>query len=55
MGFDNHRLFHPMGGSRPDKEKMKDVVMKFLEEKIITRFSVPAKITTNNAKDFSLI
>jgi transposase InsO family protein len=29
------------------------VVMDFLEDKIITRFSVPAKITIDNAKAFS--
>jgi transposase InsO family protein len=28
-------------------------MMKFLEEKIITRFGVPTKITTDNTKDFS--
>jgi transposase InsO family protein len=27
--------------------------MNFLEERIITRFGVPSKITTDNAKDFS--
>jgi transposase InsO family protein len=52
MGFDHHRLFHPMGGAIPTKKATKEVVMKFLEEKIITRFSVPTKITTDNAKDF---
>ena len=29
--------------------------MKFLDEKIITRFGVPSKITIDNANDFSLI
>jgi hypothetical protein len=37
----------------PTKKATKEVVMKFLEEKIITRFGVPAKITTDNAKYFS--
>jgi transposase InsO family protein len=37
----------------PTKKATEEVVMKFLEEKIITRFGVPAKITTDNAKDFS--
>jgi hypothetical protein len=37
----------------PTKKAMEEVVMKFLEEKIITRFGVPAKITTDNAKAFS--
>jgi hypothetical protein len=37
----------------PTKKATKEVVMKFLEEKIITRFGVPAKITMDNAKDFS--
>jgi len=31
------------------------VVMNFLEEKIITRFSVPTKITTKKANNFSLV
>jgi hypothetical protein len=39
----------------PTNKAKKKVVMKFLEEKIITRFSVPAKITTDNAKAFSSI
>jgi transposase InsO family protein len=45
-----------MGGSYPKfptKKATKEVVMKFLDEKIITRFGVPAKITTDNAKAFS--
>jgi hypothetical protein len=37
----------------PTKKATKEVVMKFLEEKIITRFGVPATITTDNAKAFS--
>jgi transposase InsO family protein len=37
----------------PTKWETDKVVMNFLEDKIITRFSVPAKITTNNAKAFS--
>jgi hypothetical protein len=37
----------------PTKKETEDVVMKFLEETIITIFVVPAKITTDNAKDFS--
>jgi transposase InsO family protein len=37
----------------PTKKATKEVVMKLLEEKIITRFGVPAKITTDNAKYFS--
>jgi hypothetical protein len=39
--------------SIPTKKDTKEVVMNFLEEQIITRFDVPSKITTNNAKDFS--
>jgi transposase InsO family protein len=39
----------------PTKKETKEVVMKFLEENIITRFSVPSEITTDNAKDFSSI
>jgi transposase InsO family protein len=42
-----------MGGSCPNKESNKEVVMKFLEENIITRFNVPTKITTDNTKYFS--
>jgi hypothetical protein len=37
----------------PTKKATEEVVMKFLEEKIITRFGIPTKITTDNAKDFS--
>eukprot|EP00253_Pinus_taeda_P029220 PITA_29220 len=36
----------------PTKKVTDQVVMDFLEEKIITRFSVPAKIVTDNAKPF---
>jgi transposase InsO family protein len=39
----------------PTKKATEEVVMKFLEEKIITRFGVPAKINTDNAKDFSSV
>jgi transposase InsO family protein len=35
------------------KKETEEVVMNFLEEDIITRFSVPAKITTDKAKAFS--
>jgi hypothetical protein len=37
----------------PTKWATDKVVMDFLEDKIITRFGVPAKITTDNAKAFS--
>jgi hypothetical protein len=37
----------------PTKSKTDKVVMDFLEDIIITRFGVPAKITTDNAKAFS--
>jgi transposase InsO family protein len=37
----------------PTKSTTDKVVMNFLEDKIITRFGVPARITTDNAKDFS--
>lgn len=37
----------------PTKHATDKVVMDFLEDKIITRFGVPAKITTDNAKAFS--
>jgi transposase InsO family protein len=37
----------------PTKSATDKVVMDFLEDKIITRFGVPAKITTDNAKAFS--
>jgi transposase InsO family protein len=37
----------------PTKSATDKVVMDFLEDKIITRFGVPAKITTDNAKAFN--
>jgi hypothetical protein len=37
----------------PTKSATDKVVMNFLEDKIITRFGVPARITTDNAKAFS--
>jgi transposase InsO family protein len=37
----------------PTKSATDKVVMDFLEDRIITRFGVPAKITTDNAKAFS--
>jgi hypothetical protein len=39
--------------SIPTKKATDEVVMKFLEERIITRFGVMSKITTDNAKAFS--
>ena len=39
----------------PTKAATEKVVMDFLEDKIITRFGVPAKITTDNAKDFNSV
>jgi len=39
--------------SIPTKKATEEVVMNFLEERIITRFWVLSKITTDNAKDFS--
>jgi hypothetical protein len=36
----------------PTKKETEEYMMKFLEENIITRFGVPAKITIDNAKDF---
>jgi hypothetical protein len=39
----------------PTKKAMKEFMMKFLEEKIITRFGVPAKINTDNTKAFSSV
>jgi hypothetical protein len=39
--------------SIPTKKATEEVVMNFLEERIITRFGVPSKITTKNAKAFS--
>ena len=35
------------------KKTTKEVVMSFFEDKIITRFGTPTKITTDNAKKFS--
>jgi transposase InsO family protein len=37
----------------PTKSATDKVVMDFLEDKIITRFGVPTKITTDNAKAFN--
>ena len=39
----------------PTKATTKKVVMDFLEDKIITRFGVPTKITTDNSKAFSSV
>jgi transposase InsO family protein len=39
--------------SIPTKKATEEVVMNFLEERIITRFGIPSKITTDNAKAFS--
>ena len=39
--------------SIPTKKATEEVVMNFLEDQIITRFGIPSKITTDNAKDFS--
>jgi transposase InsO family protein len=39
--------------SIPSKKEIEEVVMSFLEDRIITRFGAPAKITTDNAKSFS--
>jgi hypothetical protein len=36
----------------PTKKATEEVVMNFLEERIITRLGVPSKITTDNAKFF---
>jgi transposase InsO family protein len=37
----------------PMKKATKEVMMSFLEDRIITRFDAPAKITTHNVKAFS--
>ena len=39
----------------PTKAATEKVLIDFLEDKIITRFGVPTKITTDNAKSFSLV
>jgi hypothetical protein len=39
--------------SIPTKKSTEEVVVHFLEERIITRFGIPFKIITDNAKDFS--
>jgi len=36
----------------PTKKATNKVIIDFIKEKIITRFGVPAKITTNNAQAF---
>jgi hypothetical protein len=37
----------------PTKKATEEVVMNFLEDRIITRFGVPSKITIDNAKAFN--
>jgi hypothetical protein len=39
--------------SIPTKKATEEVVMNFLEERIITRFGIPSNITIDNAKAFS--
>jgi len=39
----------------PTRMAIDTVVMKFLEDEIITRFGIPTKITTDNSKSFSSI
>jgi hypothetical protein len=41
--------------SIPKNKSTEEVVMNFLEERIITRFGVPSKITTDNAKEFNYL
>jgi transposase InsO family protein len=41
-----------VGRGHPNKKETEEVVMSFLEDRIITRFGTPAKITTDNAKSF---
>jgi hypothetical protein len=36
----------------PTKKETEEVMMSFLEDRIITRFGAPTKITTDNAKAF---
>jgi hypothetical protein len=38
----------------PMKKETKEVVMNFLEDRIITRFGAPTKITTDNKRPLSL-
>jgi transposase InsO family protein len=52
LEFDNDRLFHQVGRGYTKWETNK-VVIDFLEDRIITRFDMPAKITTDNDKTFS--
>jgi hypothetical protein len=42
-----------VGESIPTKKSIEEVVMNFLEERIITIFGVPSKITTDNSKSLS--
>jgi hypothetical protein len=53
--LDNHATdyFTKWVEAIPTKSTIDKVVMDFLEDRIITRFGVPAKITTDNAKAFS--
>jgi transposase InsO family protein len=42
-----------VGRGHPNKNETEEVVMSFLEDRIITRFGSYAKITTDNVKAFS--
>ena len=39
----------------PTKKATAEVIIKFLEENIISRYGCPLKLTIDNAKDFSKI
>ena len=39
----------------PTKKATAEVIIKFLEENIMSRYGCPLKLTTDNAKDFSKI
>jgi hypothetical protein len=48
--YNPHNYFTGWVEAIPTKKATNKVVIEFLEDKIITRFGVPTKITTDNAK-----
>ena len=52
MDTNSHGLFYKMGGSHTCKKSTDAVIIKFVEENIISRFGYPARIVTDNAQAF---
>jgi hypothetical protein len=54
--MDNYdKLLHKVGRGNTHKEGNPQIIIDFLEERIITRFGIPTKITTDNAQKFRSI